>query len=82
MGFHKRYINNEVVHRLFKSGGAPSVFDWYTRGVDALIVETGLSTRISNVINDIDWQQMGRDKIEDHIVTLIQEDLDIKDIIK
>jgi len=82
MGFHKRHIGNEVVHRLFKSGGASSVFDWYTRGVDALITEMGLAATIANVINDDEWHQMGRTKIEDHITELIQNDLGIEDIKK
>jgi len=82
MGFHKRYIGNEVVHRLFETGGAPSVIDWYTRGVDALITEMGLSATIASVVNDNEWRLMGRIKMEDHIAKLIQNDIGVGDIEK
>lgn len=82
MGFHKRYIGNEVVHRLFKSGGASSVIDWYTRGADALIVEMGLASRINSIINDSDWRILGRYSIEEEIEKIILEDLGIKEIQK
>jgi len=82
MGFHKRYIGNEVVHRLFKSGGASSVIDWYTRGADALITEMGLAANIASVVNDDEWYQMGRGKMEEHITELIQNDLGVEDIKK
>ena len=35
MGFHKRYIDNEQVIRLYRDGGIKNVEDWYTRGADA-----------------------------------------------
>lgn len=82
MGFHRRHIGNDTVHRLFNTGGAPSVFDWYTRGADALVTEMGLATKISNVINDKEWHQLGRYKIEDHIADLIREDLNVENILK
>jgi hypothetical protein len=82
MGFHKRHIGNEVVHRLFKSGGASSVIDWYTRGVDALIVEMGLASKINSIINDNDWHILGRHSIEEEIEKIIREDLGIKEIQK
>jgi len=82
MGFHKRYIGNEVVHRLFETGGASSVIDWYTRGVDALITEMGLSATIASVVNDNEWRLMGRIKMEDHIAKLIQNDIGVGDIEK
>ena len=82
MSFHKRHIGNDTVHRLFESGGASAVFDWYTRGVDALILEMGLSSRIGDVINDDDWILYGRPRIEEEITKLIQADLGIKDIAK
>jgi len=82
MGFHKRHIGNEVVHRLFKSGGASSVIDWYTRGVDALIVEMGLASKINSIINDTDWHILGRYSIEEEIEKIVREDLGMEDIKK
>ena len=67
MGFHRRHIGNSTVHHLFKSGGASAVFDWYTRGADALVTEMGLASRISSVINDEDWGMLGRYKIEEQM---------------
>jgi len=70
------------VHRLFKSGGASSVFDWYTRGVDALIVEMGLASKINSIINDTDWHILGRYSIEEEIEKIVREDLGMEDIKK
>ena len=50
MGFHKRYIDNEQVIDLYRTGGINKVQDWYTRGVDALITETGLASDITDII--------------------------------
>lgn len=82
MGFHRRHIGNDTVHRLFQSGGAPSVFDWYTRGVDALVVEIGLASKINNIINDDDWTLLGRPFIEEEIGKIIRDDLGIEEIQK
>jgi hypothetical protein len=82
MGFHRRHIGNDTVHRLFKSGGASSVIDWYTKGVDALVTEMGLAAQISSVIHDEEWYLLGRLKMEDHITELIQKDLGMEDIKK
>lgn len=82
MGFHRRHIGNETVHRLFNSGGAPTVFDWYTKGADALIVEMGLASKISNIINDTDWHLLGRYAIEEEIEKIIRNDLGMEEIQK
>ena len=59
MGFHKRHIDNEQVLRLYEDGGINRIREWYTKGVDALITETGLASRVGDVISDEDWTQMG-----------------------
>lgn len=66
-----------MVHRLFKSGGASVVIDWYTKGVDSLIVEMGLASNIANLINDDEWDQIEMVKKEGYISELIQKDLGI-----
>jgi len=82
MGFHRRHIGNETVHRLFKSGGASTVFDWYTRGADALVTEMGLASRIIDLINDEDWILLGRYSIEEEIERIVRKDLGMEEIQK
>ena len=38
-----------------KTAGSAKLREWYTRGVDALITETGLASRVGHVISDDDW---------------------------
>jgi hypothetical protein len=60
MGFHKRYIDNNQIIEMYKVGGIEKVYDWYTKGVDAIITETGLASDISDLIGDKD----DKDKID------------------
>tara|TARA_B110000444_G_scaffold257059_1_gene294752 strand:- start:1323 stop:1541 length:219 start_codon:yes stop_codon:yes gene_type:complete len=50
LGFHKRYINNNQVIEMYKAYGIHKVYEWYTKGCDAVITEDGLATDISNLI--------------------------------
>lgn len=74
MGFHKRYIGNEQVLRLYEDGGIEKLREWYTRGVDALITETGLASRVGHVISDDDWIQFGTVRQDEEIFKLIREE--------
>ena len=74
MGFHKRYIDNEQVLRLYEDGGIEKLREWYTRGVDALITETGLASRVGHVISDDDWIQFGTVRQDEEIFKLIREE--------
>ena len=74
MGFHKRYIDNEQVIRLYEDGGINKVRDWYTKGVDALITETGLASRVGHVISDDEWTQMGTVRQDEEIFKLIRQE--------
>ena len=74
MGFHKRHIDNEQVLRLYEDGGINRIRDWYTKGVDALITETGLASRVGHVISDEDWTQMGTVRQDEEIFKLIREE--------
>ena len=74
MGFHKRYIDNEQVLRLYEDGGIERLRNWYTRGVDALITETGLASRVGHVISDDDWIQFGTVRQDEEIFKLIREE--------
>ena len=79
MGFHKRYIDNEQVVRLYEGGGIVRIRDWYTRGVDALITETGLASQVGSILSDDDWIVMGTQIQEKEIIKLIQKHLGIVD---
>jgi len=74
MGFHKRHIDNDQVLRLYEDGGINRIREWYTQGVDALITETGLASRVGHVISDEDWTQMGTVRQDEEIFKLIREE--------
>jgi len=74
MGFHKRHIDNEQVLRLYEDGGINRIREWYTKGVDALITETGLASRVGHVISDDDWIQFGTVRQDEEIFKLIREE--------
>lgn len=52
MGFNKRYIGEERVIETYQTYGIKGVKDLYTKGVDALILETGLSSEIDDILSD------------------------------
>ena len=74
MGFHKRHIDNEQVLRLYEDGGINRIREWYTKGVDALITETGLASQVGHVISDDDWLQFGTVRQDEEIFKLIREE--------
>tara|TARA_R110002060_G_scaffold40909_2_gene52291 strand:- start:305 stop:553 length:249 start_codon:yes stop_codon:yes gene_type:complete len=82
MGFHKRHIDNDQVIRLYNRGGVSELRNWYTRGVDALITETGLASQVGSIISDSEWRQMGRANQDNEIVKIIQQHLGVEDIKK
>tara|TARA_R110001592_G_scaffold62377_3_gene190866 strand:- start:2673 stop:2888 length:216 start_codon:yes stop_codon:yes gene_type:complete len=71
MGFHKRYINNEQIIDMYRREGMQKVYDWYTKGVDALITETGLASDVGDLIGTKDdWNKMSRMISDESIKTL------------
>ena len=50
MGFHKRYIDDDQIIDMYKNQGYQAIIDWYTKGVDALILSGPLSERIGKLI--------------------------------
>ena len=74
MGFHKRHIDNEQVLRLYEDGGINRIREWYTKGVDALITETGLASRVGHVISDDEWIQFGAVRQDEEIFKLVREE--------
>ena len=79
MGFHRRHIDNDQVVRLYEDGGLIRIKEWYTRGVDALITETGLASQVGSILFDDDWVIMGTAIQEKEIIKLIQKHLGIVD---
>ena len=79
MGFHRRHIDNDQVIRLYENGGLVRIKEWYTRGVDALVTETGLASEVGSILSDDDWIVMGTQIQEKGIIKLIQKHLGIVD---
>ena len=79
MGFHRRHIDNDQVIRLYENGGLIRIKEWYTRGVDALVTETGLASQVGSILSDDDWIVMGTAIQEKEIIKLIQKHLGIVD---
>ena len=50
MGFHKRYIDDEQVIDIYRTQGNQAVIDWFTKGVDALIINGDLAEHVSDII--------------------------------
>ena len=50
MGFHKRYIDDDQLIDMYRNQDCQSIIDWYTKGVDALILSGPLSERIGKLI--------------------------------
>jgi|694.fasta_scaffold137238_3 hypothetical protein len=82
MSFHKRYISNEQVIRLFNDGGVSRVIQWYTKGVDALITETGIASKISMILNDSEWLSWDPVNLEDSIANIIHQEIGSADELK
>ena len=70
MGFHKRYVDDEQVMNLYKSGGVSQVIDWFTRGVDALVTSGQLSNDITDILytNELTSEEQ-REEINRKIVS-------------
>ena len=59
MGFHRRHIDNEQIIDMYRREGMQKVYDWYTKGVDALVTETGLASDVGDLIGKKnDWNRM------------------------
>ena len=68
MGFHKRYIDNDQIIEMYAKEGMQKVYDWYTKGVDAVITETGLASDVYDLIGtEDDWNKMS-DMISDKVI--------------
>jgi hypothetical protein len=50
MSFHKRWITSEAILSSYKSGGIGAVWDMFTRGADALILDGDLARECDRLI--------------------------------
>ena len=48
MGFHKRHISNEGIHKLFHTHGVKSIKELYT--ADAVVSEVGIASKVTDLI--------------------------------
>ena len=51
MGFHKRYIDDDQVIRIYRTEGCQAVIDWYQKGNDAVILSGELSETVHTLLN-------------------------------
>jgi|TARA_B110000914_G_C15494960_1_gene462725 hypothetical protein len=59
LGFNKRYINNNQIIDMYRADGMQRVYDWYTKGADAIITEKGLASMVGDLIGqENDWNMM------------------------
>ena len=82
MGFHRRHIDNDQIIRIYNDGGIQRIREWYTRGVDALITETGLASQVGSILSDDEWVQLGTVHQDQEIIKTIQQHLGVEDIRK
>ena len=82
MGFHRRHIDNDQIIRIYNDGGIQRIREWYTRGVDALITETGLASQVGYILSDDEWRQLGTVHQDEEIIKTIQQHLGVEDIRK
>ena len=82
MGFHRRHIDNDQIIKIYNDGGIQRIREWYTRGVDALITETGLASQVGSILSDDEWRQLGTVHQDEEIIKTIQQHLGVEDIRK
>jgi len=75
MGFHKRYIDNEQVVRLFNDGGIENIRRWYLGKVDALITESGLASSVRTILTNPEYETYSNVEQDDEIGKLLQKHL-------
>ena len=68
MGFHKRYIDDEQIVRIYQTKGCQAVIDWFSNGADALILSGELSEKIHTMMNILEIDKVrGFNKISETI---------------
>jgi antitoxin component HigA of HigAB toxin-antitoxin module len=80
MGFHERYISNEHIIKLFDNGNIEEIIQLYTRGVDALITEIGLASKISEILKNYTNLSNDHTNFNQMIIDIIHKELGINDL--
>ncbi len=73
MGFNKRYLFNDQVLNLLKTGGLDGVKDWLKKA-DAIIAESGAST---DVLNLLEGEDLTPEKIQEKVKKIIEKGNDL-----
>jgi|TARA_A100001201_G_scaffold143139_1_gene143555 hypothetical protein len=69
MGFHKRYIDDDQVINIYRTSGCQAVIDWYTKGVDAVILSGPLSSTVHTLLNILEHDhERGWNRISEEIM--------------
>ena len=58
MGFHKRYIDDEQIIDIYRKNGCQAVIDWFTKGVDALIISGDVTERVHTALDILDVDEV------------------------
>tara|TARA_R110002020_G_C16291345_1_gene772465 strand:- start:44 stop:268 length:225 start_codon:yes stop_codon:yes gene_type:complete len=67
MGFNKRYLQNDTVLKLLKTGGLDGVKNWLKKA-DAIIAESGAS---SDVLDLLEGDDLTPEKIQEKVKKII-----------
>ena len=76
MGFHKRYIDDDQIIRIYREQGCQAVIDWFSKGADATILSGELSEKIHTMMNILEVDKVrGWNRISETIASAsIQKD--------
>ena len=68
MGFHKRYIDDEQIIRIYRNKGCQAVIDWFSKGADALVLSGELCEEVHILMNILEHDRIkGFNKISETI---------------
>ena len=68
MGFHRRHISNDQVIKIYQRDGVDGVKDWYTKGFNTLVTESGLASLITDILDIVGVSDEDKwDKISEEI---------------
>ena len=69
MGFHKRYIDDEQIIRIYQNEGCQAVIDWFSKGVDAVILSGELAETVHTMMNILEHDhERGWNRISEEIM--------------
>ena len=63
MGFHKRYIDDDQIIRIYRNEGCQAVIDWFSKGVDAVILSGELAETVHTMLNILEHDHGWHDKL-------------------